>query len=86
MGAALPATHNTLELWIERLRDEAQAGFPEKVTPFERIWRCMDAMVSLVPGAANRSSEFATQTTKPTTVRGARRAVGFWQIAAFRGS
>ncbi len=30
------ATHNTLELWIERLRDEAQAGFPEKVTAFRK--------------------------------------------------
>jgi formamidopyrimidine-DNA glycosylase len=30
------ATHKTLELWIERLRDEAQAGFPEKVTAFRK--------------------------------------------------
>ena len=30
------ATHKTLEVWIERLRDEAQAGFPEKVTAFRK--------------------------------------------------
>jgi len=30
------ATHKTLELWIERLRNEAQAGFPEKVTAFRK--------------------------------------------------
>jgi formamidopyrimidine-DNA glycosylase len=30
------ATHGTLELWIKRLRDEAQAGFPEKVTAFRK--------------------------------------------------
>jgi len=28
------ATRQTLELWIDRLRAEAQAGFPEKVTAF----------------------------------------------------
>jgi formamidopyrimidine-DNA glycosylase len=30
------ATRATLELWIERLRDEAKAGFPEKVTAFRK--------------------------------------------------
>jgi formamidopyrimidine-DNA glycosylase len=30
------ATRNTLELWIDRLRTEAQAGFPEKVTAFRK--------------------------------------------------
>jgi formamidopyrimidine-DNA glycosylase len=30
------ATHTTLELWIERLRDEARGGFPEKVTAFRK--------------------------------------------------
>ncbi|HEX3967489.1 MAG TPA: DNA-formamidopyrimidine glycosylase family protein [Edaphobacter sp.] len=29
-------TRNTLELWIERLRAEAQDGFPEKVTAFRK--------------------------------------------------
>lgn len=28
------ATHGTLTLWIDRLRAEAEAGFPEKVTAF----------------------------------------------------
>jgi formamidopyrimidine-DNA glycosylase len=28
------ATRNTLALWIDRLRDEARAGFPENVTAF----------------------------------------------------
>jgi len=28
------ATRQTLDLWIERLRDEAERGFPEKVTAF----------------------------------------------------
>jgi len=28
------ATRHTLELWVDRLRAEAQAGFPEKVTAF----------------------------------------------------
>jgi formamidopyrimidine-DNA glycosylase len=28
------ATRHTLEFWIHRLRDEAKAGFPEKVTAF----------------------------------------------------
>jgi formamidopyrimidine-DNA glycosylase len=30
------ATRNTLELWIDRLRAEAGAGFPEKVTAFRK--------------------------------------------------
>ena len=30
------ATRETLTLWIERLRAEAQAGFPEKVTAFRK--------------------------------------------------
>jgi formamidopyrimidine-DNA glycosylase len=29
-------THQTLELWIRRLGDEAKAGFPEKVTAFRK--------------------------------------------------
>src|SRR6202022_2671116 len=30
------ATRDTLELWIDRLRAEAEAGFPEKVTAFRK--------------------------------------------------
>jgi len=30
------ATRNTVALWIDRLRAEAQAGFPEKVTAFRK--------------------------------------------------
>src|SRR5437870_2432292 len=30
------ATRHTLEVWIERLRAEAEAGFPEKVTAFRK--------------------------------------------------
>src|SRR6202050_362201 len=30
------ATRSTLELWIERLREEAKAAFPEKVTAFRK--------------------------------------------------
>jgi formamidopyrimidine-DNA glycosylase len=30
------ATRETLQLWIGRLRDEAQSGFPEKVTAFRK--------------------------------------------------
>jgi formamidopyrimidine-DNA glycosylase len=30
------ATRNTLQLWIDRLRDEASVGFPEKVTAFRK--------------------------------------------------
>jgi formamidopyrimidine-DNA glycosylase len=30
------ATRQTLQLWIERLRDEAQSAFPEKVTAFRK--------------------------------------------------
>ena len=30
------ATRNVLEFWIERLRGEARAGFPEKVTAFRK--------------------------------------------------
>ena len=30
------ATQDTLKLWIERLNDEAKAGFPEKVTAFRK--------------------------------------------------
>lgn len=30
------ATRNTLQLWIDRLRDEASANFPEKVTAFRK--------------------------------------------------
>jgi len=38
------ATRDTLKLWMDRLRAEAEAGFPEKVTHFARTWRFMDAM------------------------------------------
>jgi formamidopyrimidine-DNA glycosylase len=30
------ATRSTLQLWIDRLRDEANSGFPEKVTAFRK--------------------------------------------------
>jgi formamidopyrimidine-DNA glycosylase len=30
------ATRDTLQLWIDRLRDEAKEGFPEKVTAFRK--------------------------------------------------
>ncbi len=30
------ATRNTLELWVDRLRAEAESGFPEKVTAFRK--------------------------------------------------
>jgi formamidopyrimidine-DNA glycosylase len=30
------ATQNTLKLWIDRLRSEAETGFPEKVTAFRK--------------------------------------------------
>jgi formamidopyrimidine-DNA glycosylase len=30
------ATRDTLKLWIDRLRAEAEAGFPEKVTAFRK--------------------------------------------------
>jgi formamidopyrimidine-DNA glycosylase len=30
------ATQQTLQLWIDRLREEAQSGFPEKVTAFRK--------------------------------------------------
>ena len=30
------ATRDTLQLWIDRLREEAKAGFPEKVTAFRK--------------------------------------------------
>ncbi|MGC2212190.1 MAG: DNA-formamidopyrimidine glycosylase family protein [Silvibacterium sp.] len=30
------ATRNTLQLWIDRLRDEARVNFPEKVTAFRK--------------------------------------------------
>jgi formamidopyrimidine-DNA glycosylase len=30
------ATRDTLQLWIDRLRNEAKAGFPEKVTAFRK--------------------------------------------------
>jgi formamidopyrimidine-DNA glycosylase len=32
----LAATRHTLEFWTNRLRDEAKAGFPEKVTAFRK--------------------------------------------------
>ncbi|MGH9537037.1 MAG: Fpg/Nei family DNA glycosylase [Terriglobales bacterium] len=32
----LAATRDTLSLWIDRLRTEAEAGFPEKVTAFRK--------------------------------------------------
>jgi formamidopyrimidine-DNA glycosylase len=35
-GRLYAATRATLELWIDRLRDEAKAGFPEKVTAFRK--------------------------------------------------
>ena len=30
------ATRQTIELWVDRLRTEAEAGFPEKVTAFRK--------------------------------------------------
>ena len=30
------ATQHTLQFWVNRLREEAKAGFPEKVTAFRK--------------------------------------------------
>jgi formamidopyrimidine-DNA glycosylase len=35
-GRLHAATRQTLQLWIDRLRDEAQSAFPEKVTAFRK--------------------------------------------------
>jgi formamidopyrimidine-DNA glycosylase len=35
-GRLFAATRNTLQLWIDRLRAEADEGFPEKVTAFRK--------------------------------------------------
>ena len=35
-GRLYKATRETMQLWIDRLRDEAKVGFPEKVTAFRK--------------------------------------------------
>ena len=80
------ATHATLELWIKRLRDEAKAGFPEKVTAFRKDMAVHGRYGEPCRDAANQSSGFVTQTMKPITASSARLAGNFWQIAVFRGS
>jgi formamidopyrimidine-DNA glycosylase len=66
------ATREVLEEWIQRLRDEAKGGFPEKVTSPAR-------------SAAHQSSASSTPKTNPTTARHARPVADCWRIERSRG-
>jgi formamidopyrimidine-DNA glycosylase len=79
------ATRDTLKLWIDRLRAEAESGFPEKVTAFRKEWQFMDATVNRAPDVAKRFSGFATRTMKPTIVLAAKPAGKFWLIEVCPG-
>lgn len=79
------ATRDTLQLWINRMRDEAKTGFPEKVTAFREDMAVHGRYGNRAGDAAKKYSAFAMQTTKPTTVHVARRAGLFLQTAACRG-
>ena len=83
-GGYLQATRETMRLWIDRLRAEAEKDFPEKSRLSARTWRCMAASASRVRGAARRFSAFGTRTTRRTIACVARPAGKCWPTAASR--
>jgi formamidopyrimidine-DNA glycosylase len=76
------ATRATLNDWIERLRAETGAGFPEKVTAFRPEMKVHGRYNSRVPTAARPCSGSSTPRTRPTTARAARPAANCWPIGA----
>src|SRR5579872_2936125 len=63
------ATRDTLRLWLDRLRAEAQKRFPEKVTAFREGMVVHGRYGKPCPGVEKKFREFATPTMKPTTAR-----------------
>jgi len=79
------ATRATLQLWIDRLRDEAEGGFPEGVTAFARTWPSTGVSANRVRAAASPCSAFDSPTTKRTIARAVRPRAGCSLTAACRG-
>jgi formamidopyrimidine-DNA glycosylase len=78
----LAAARQTLQLWIDRLRAEAEAGFPEKVTAFRKEMAVHGRTENPVRDAATRFCAFAMPTRKQIIVLDARPAERFLPIAA----
>ena len=78
------ATTDTLRLWIDRLVAEAKAAFPENVTAFRREMAVHGRYGQPCPRCGERSSEFATPTTKQTIAPAAKPVEKSSQIAACR--
>src|SRR5467141_11821 len=79
------AARQTLGLWIDRLRAEAEAGFPEKVTAFRKEMAVTDATDSLAQGVEKRFSGFVMRTTKQTTAPAAKLVGKFLRTALCPG-
>jgi len=80
------ATRSTLQLWVDRLRDEAKDGFPSKSRRFAKRWPCTVNLASRVRVAALRCSASATRTMRPTIALAARPAGSCSPTAACLGS
>ena len=68
------ATQATLEMWVDRLRSEAERGFPKRLLRFARRWPCMGVSAGHARDAARRFSAFVTPKMKRITAFAARRA------------
>ena len=78
------AARATLAEWTERLRREAGADFPEKVTAFREGMAVHDDFANPARCAARRCSASSTRRTRPTTARAARPAARFSPTACSR--
>ena len=63
------ATRHTLELWIDRLRAEAESAFPEKVTAFRKEMAVHGRHGQPCLTCGEKFNAFATPTTRRTNVK-----------------
>ncbi len=80
------ATRSTLIEWTDRLRAEAEDGFPEKVTAFREEWRCMVATANRARGAARGCAGSVMRRTSATTAPRVRPEESSWPIGGCPGS
>ena len=76
------AIKRMLELWIDRLRTEAEKAFPERSQHFAKTWQSTGAMENRVRGVATKFCGFAMPTRKQTIALDARRVAKSWRIEA----
>jgi len=66
------AARQTIKLWVNRLHDEAAAGFPEKVTAFRKEMAVHGRFGEPAPDVATKSCGSVTPTRKRIIARAAR--------------